>query len=225
MSSRSPVRPATVAGDGEGGDATRPRAWRGAGEDRVDVGVGRVGDPGLGAVEGPAVTVGPRLEVERAGVTAGAGLRQGEARHDETARDRGQPLVTGRAVARLEDRVGAQPLQGQRGLGLGVDGGERLPEQAQLHRRRVARGLVGLAPEQPAQQAELAHPTDQRAVHRPVHRRDVVQGAGHAAYPGEELLLLAGQAEGDRAVGRARRVVGRACRDHAADHTVDAMSP
>ena len=99
-------------------------------------------------MQGPAVAVGPRLEGERGGVRAGVGLGQREGRYDVAARHAGQPAVAGGVVAGLEDRVGAEPLQRQRGLGLGVDLGQRLAEQAQLHRGRVARRLVGLAAEE-----------------------------------------------------------------------------
>ena len=97
--------------------------------------------------------------------------------------------------------------------------GQRLAEQAQLHGRRVAGGLVGLAAEQAAEQSELAHPPDQRPVDRAVHGRDVGEVAGHAAYPLQEVLLLRGEAE----VGLGRLDSTRCA--HAADHTGDAMLP
>ena len=77
---------------------------------------------------------------ERAGVRAGVGLGQRERGYDVAARHAGEPAVAGRVVAGLEDRVAAEALQRERGLGLGVDRREQLAEQAQLHRRGVASG-------------------------------------------------------------------------------------
>ena len=71
-----------VAGHHERRDAAGAGAFGGAGEDRVDVGVGRVGDPGLLAVQPPPVTVRGRPQGEGRGVRAGIGLGQRESRDD-----------------------------------------------------------------------------------------------------------------------------------------------
>ena len=55
---RLAAEPGAVAGDHERGDAAGSGVRRRAGEDGVDVGVRRVGDPGLLATQAPAVAVG-----------------------------------------------------------------------------------------------------------------------------------------------------------------------
>ncbi len=160
----------------------------------------------------PAVTVGPRLQGEGGSVRAGVGLGEGERGYDVAAHDAGQPALAGGGVPGLEDRVGAEALQRERRLGLGVDLGQALAEQAQLHRRRVARLLAGIAAEQVPQQAQLAEPRDERAVDGAVDGRDVREVRGHASYPLQELLLAGGQP-----------VVSRAFA-HVADHTRDVIA-
>ena len=201
-----------VAAHRERRHAPRPGARCGAGEEGVDVGVGGVGDPGLGAVQRPAVTVRPCLEGEGGGVRAGVGLGECERGYDVAAHDAGQPALAGGLVARLEDRVGAEALKSQRRLGLRVDLREPLAEQAQLHRGRVAGWVAGLATEEGPEQAELAQPGDQRPVDRAVDGWDVREVRSNPAYPLQELLLAGGQP-----------VVSCAFA-HVADHTGDVIA-
>ncbi len=160
----------------------------------------------------PAVTVRAGLEGEGSGVRAGVGLGKSERRYDVAAHDPGQPAPAGGVVPGLEDRVRAEALQRQRRLGLGVDLRQPLTEQAQLHRGRVPRCLVGLAAEQGAEQTELAQPRDQRAVDGTVDGRDVREVRGDPAYPLQEVLLARGQP-----------VVSHAFA-HVADHTGDVIA-
>ena len=164
MSRRSPERPVGVAGHRERGDAAGAGALGGAREHGVDVGVGRVGDPGLLAVQPPAVAVGGRAAATvRAASEPASGSESANAGDGVAGHDTGDPALTGDVGPGLEDRVAAQPLEGERGLGLGGDGGQRLAQQAQLHGGRVAGRLVGGAAEEAAQQPVLAQRFDQRA--------------------------------------------------------------
>ena len=67
-----------VAGNGERGHAAGARILGGPGEDRVDVGLRRVGDPDLLAAQSPAVAVDIGTKAKSRGVGAGVGLGQGE---------------------------------------------------------------------------------------------------------------------------------------------------
>ena len=202
------VRPAASPGNRERRDAAGAGARGGAGEHGVDVGIGRVGDPGLVAVQRPAVAVRPRLERER--------RRRPSPRRARTARTPAttSPLATPgiqRSTRRRRSRTGgsgsAEPLQGERGLGLGVDRGERLAEQAQLHGGRVARGLLRRSPEQPAQQPGPAQRFDQGPVDRAVHGLDAREAGRHRPHPRGVLLLRGGQPE-----RRSRASTGRQAR-------------
>ena len=78
------VQPRRVGIDQERRDALGARRLAAAREDDVAVGHAAVGDPGLHAVEHPAVAVAPRGGGHRRHVGAGVGLRQGE-RRDQLA--------------------------------------------------------------------------------------------------------------------------------------------
>ncbi len=211
----------SVARNRERRDAAGASACRGAGEHGVDVGIGRVGDPGLGAVQRPAVAVRPRLERERAGVGTRVGLGQRERRDDVTARDAGDPAVTGDVGPGLEDRVGPESLEGEGGLRFGVDRGEHLAEQAQLHGGRIARGLVRRSPEEPAQEPGPSQCLDQGPVDRTVHGLDALETGGRRPHPRGVLRLRGGQPERCHGVDGS---VGRGSA-HAADHTGDRIAP
>jgi hypothetical protein len=176
-------------------------------------------------VQGPAVAVRSGRQGEGGGVGAGVGLGEREGGHDVAGHDPGQPALAGGVVAGLQDGVGAEPLERQRRLGLGVDRGERLAEQAQLHGRGIApwhtglpgltglAGLAGLAAEQPAQEAGVTERLDQRPVDRPVHGRDVGQRPGRPGARPHGVLLLAGRESERRPAA------------HASDHTGDRIAP
>ncbi len=183
-----------VARHGEGGDAPGP-VGPGPREHGVDVGLGCVGDPGLLAVQPPRpVAVGGRGQGQGRGVRPGAGLREREGGDGGAGHDPGDPALHQRRRTGLEDRIAAQPLQGQRGLGLGRDGRQRLAQQAELQRRGVAGRLVGGAAEESAEQPVLAERGEQRPVDGAVDRLDREQVVGgDRADPGDVLLLLVRQ--------------------------------
>ena len=107
----------------------------------------------------------------------------------------GDPALDERRRAGLEDRVAAEPLQGERGLGLGGDGGQRLAEQAELERGRVPRRLVRRAAEEAAQQAVVPERLHQRPVDGAVDGRDREQVVGgDGADAGDVVLLVRGEA-------------------------------
>ena len=136
-----------------------------------------------------AVGLGPRSSSAPASEPA-SGSDSANAGTTVAGHHAGQPALARRVAAGLEDRVGAQPLQGERGLGLGADRGQGLAQQAQLHRGGVARQLVAGAAEQPAQQPGGARSAQQRAVDRAVHGLDLHQAlGGHLAHPRGVLLL------------------------------------
>ena len=188
--------PVGVAGHGERGARRGRRRGAGPREHGVDVGVGCVGDPGLLAVQPPGpVAVGGRGQGQGGGVRPGAGLGEREGGDRGPGHDRGDPALHQRRRTGLEDRIAAQPLQGQRGLGLGGDGRQRLAQQAELQRGGVAGRLVGGAAEEAAEQPVLAERgSSERPVDRAVDRRDREQVVGgDRADPGDVLLLLVRQ--------------------------------
>jgi hypothetical protein len=143
-----------VAGDGERGQPARARALGGAGEHRVDVRIGRVGDPCLLAGQAEAVAVALGAQGEGRHVRARLRLREREGGHRLAAR---QPVAPRRHQLRPpvgEDRVRAEPLDRERRLGLGAAPREPLPDEAEVHRGLGTR-----------QQPVLR----QRAHERPVH--------------------------------------------------------
>ena len=193
-------QPVRVTGDDERGHPTGSCALGGAGEDAVDVGLGRVGDPELLAGQPPAVdrrrvAVGP--QGQPCGVGAGVRLGQGEAGDGLAGDHTRDPALDRGRLPRLQDRVAPEPLEGQRGLRLGGDGGEGLAQQAQLHRGRVPRSLLGCPAEQAAQEAVVSERAQQRPVDGPVDGRDLRQVlAGHPAHPGDVLPLARAQGVG-----------------------------
>ena len=142
-----------VAGHDEGGDAPGAGVGGGAGEDGVEVGVGGVGDPGLLPCQAPAVAVGFGGQGQGGGVGARPRLRQGEGRHRLAPGDRRHEPAGQLRGARLDQRVRAEALEGERRLGLGALPGQRLPEPAQLGGRHpVAARPAERRGEQPAEQ-------------------------------------------------------------------------
>ena len=142
-----------VAGNDEGGHAPGAGVGAGAGEDRVDVGVGGVGDPRLLPRESPAVAVGFGGQGQGGGVGARPRLRQGEGRHRLAPGDRGHEPAGQRRRAGLDQRVGAETLQGEGGLGLRCTPGPappgagtaRWPRPRRRPSRRAAWGRAGRA--------------------------------------------------------------------------------
>jgi hypothetical protein len=103
-------------------------------EDAVDIGLRSVRDPELraGQAKAVAVALGAEREVRRVG--PGLGLTEGECGYNLAARQARDPLVSQRRPAAAEDRIAAEPLEGERRLGLGAAVRETLAELAQLDR-------------------------------------------------------------------------------------------
>ena len=183
-----------VGGHHERAHPARAGAWRGPGEDGVEVGLGRVGDPDLLAGQPPPGAVGFGPQRQRGGVGSGLGLGQRERRHRVPGGHRGQPAPDDLLPPGLQDRVGAEALQGQRGLRLGALRGQRLPQQAQVHRGGLPRRPPAGDPrKQPGEQPEVAHGLDQLAVHlarRPRLGQRTQLSGGEIPHPFGEILLL-----------------------------------
>ena len=109
------------------------------------------------AVQRPAVTVrlAPRGRARRRPSRRRARTARTPGRRRRSPTPGSQRSRVG-VVAGLEDRVGAEPLQGERGLGLGVDRRPASRGAGTAASRPRRAGLVGVAAEQSAQQAELA---------------------------------------------------------------------
>jgi len=185
MSSRSPASPSASPDTANAGSVgAGPR------EHGVDVGLGCVGDPGLLAVQPPGtVAVGGRRQRQGGGVRSGAGLRERKAGDRGPGHDLRDPAFHQRRRTRLEDRIAAQPLQRERGLGLGGDGRQRLAEEAQLQGGGVSGRLVRGAAEESAEQPVLAERDEQWAVDGAVDRFDREQVVGgDRADPGDVVL-------------------------------------
>ena len=126
-----------VARDPERGDPAGAGALRRAGEDRVDVGVRRVGDVDLLAGQPVALAVRRRPRSASAATSlpesgsvrreAGDRLARREPRHPGGDRVR---------VARLQEGERAQSLHRERRLRLGAVAREPLADEAELHARR-----------------------------------------------------------------------------------------
>lgn len=153
---RLSAEPRPVGRYEEGGHPTGARALGGAGEDGAEVGLGGVGDPALLAGQPPsfAVRFGPQREGGR--VRAGVRLAQREGGDGAARDDLGEPSFLLGAGAGLDDRVRAEALEGECGLGLGAAVGERFAQQAQFQRARS---------EEAGEEAALAESGDQGAVH------------------------------------------------------------
>ncbi len=156
-----------VGGDEEGGDAA-VAGLAGAGEDEGDVGPGAVGDEGLGAAEQPVAPVvvvadGPGGEV--GGVGSGAGLGEGEAAERLAGGEPGQPVPLLLLGAEGVDGLGDQAERdGDDAAHGGVAPAEFLQDEA-IGEVVAAAAAVLLGEGQP-EEAELAQPADDRAVHR-----------------------------------------------------------
>lgn len=163
-----------VGGDQERGDSARSGVRGRTGEDGVEVGLGGVRDPGLLADEAPASgAVGLGAQCEGRGVGAGARLAEREGRDGGAVTDARQPVrALGVGAVRVHG-VRAQPLEGERGLGLRAGAGEGLAHQAQVE---------GPGAEQPFQKAEPAELGDERPVHLP---RFALLGKGREPLGGE----------------------------------------
>ena len=130
-----PGQPRALPGDGERGDAPRPGTSGGAREHGVDVGLRRIGDEDLLAAQPEAGAVGFGHEAERGDVGTGARLGHRKGGDRLTRRDPGDPNGDDLVTARRKDRMGAQPLERERGLGLRRVPRQALPHQAEGQRR------------------------------------------------------------------------------------------
>lgn len=148
----------TVGRNQERGDATGSRTGGGPGEDHGEVGLGGVGDPALLAGERPAArgVLGGQAQGRRVG--AGTRLAQGERRDGPPGPDLWEPALAVGGGARLDDRGGAESLEGEGGLGLGAAPGQGLAQHAQVQRPGA---------QHPAEEAQLAESGQQRAVDAP----------------------------------------------------------
>ena len=118
-----------VALDEEGGDALASEGRVRAGEDDVVVGDGDVGDERLLAVEHPRVAVAPGGGAQRGDVAAGLGLGEAEgadALAGEHARQAAAPL---RLAPGEDERIRAQALHREDGVGERRDLAERLADE------------------------------------------------------------------------------------------------
>ena len=192
-------QPGAVAWHHECGDPSGARAGGGAGEDGVDVGVGRVGDECLLARESEAVAVALCGEAESGDVRPGAWLGDRERRHRLTGADPGDPLVDDLRTAGREDGVRAQALEGECRLGGGAIARQPLPNQAQLEG-----GDRSIASQHGREQPVRC----QRGDERPVDRTRLPAGgdrgqdvAGQSLASFEERPLLLGQVRVGRAHG------------------------
>ena len=182
-----------LARDQEGGQPAGAGAFAGAGEDRVDVGFGSVGDPDLLAVQPVAIAVAPGLEGEGGDVGAGLWLGQSEAGCSLAGGDPGQPLGDQLGPARLQQREAAEALEREGGLGRSRAPRQTLADQAEVEGGKVqAPAFLGLG-EEPRQQPLRGKGPQQRPVDRPLlvgggERRQGL--AGELARRRQQLSLL-----------------------------------
>ena len=139
MSRAVPVSPGPVGGDEERGDAAGSGALGRTGEDGVEVGLGGVGDPALLAGEPPAVPAPVAGRAARASAAASEpapGSLSAKAATAPPGAHPGQPARALGGGAGPDDRVGAEALEGEGGLGLRAAVGEGFAQQAQIERAR-----------------------------------------------------------------------------------------
>lgn len=126
-----------------------------AGEHGVEVGLRRVGDPALLAGQPPTAGGGVGAQGEGRRVGARTRFAECEGGDGATRPHLGEPAIAVRRGARPDQGVGAEALEGQRGLGLRAAAGQGLAEQTEVE---------GAGVQHPVQQARLAECGDQGAV-------------------------------------------------------------
>ncbi len=116
---------------------------------------------GLLAVETETVSVSLGSQGERRDIGTGTGFGERERRDRLAGADAGDPFVDDPGTAGGEDRVRAEALERERGLGVVAEAREPLPHQAQLERRDLS-----FAPQHERDQAVRGERADQGPVDR-----------------------------------------------------------
>jgi hypothetical protein len=185
---RLPGQPGAVARHHEGRQAAGPGVGRRPGEQHVQIGVGSVGDPRLGAGQAPTLSLTNGDRLDGTGVGTVLGLGEGQRPDGLATSQRDHVLRHRRLASGLEDRVAAQSLHRQRGLGFGAVHGQGLAEQAELDRRHIpVRRSAGTPREQPGKEPVLAESPHQRAIDPPL---DPVAGDRNQDVPSQQPVLV-----------------------------------